>query len=248
MQSPFHRAMGGPYRGKLVEFGETVLANLPEVGKGSGNPAPKLTDRWKSGVWLGKSDLTDGHLLRTDDGVVYARSVRRFAEHSWSDEALRSVVETPQKPRSTATDDTANIRAVPEVRDHDNENEEKNKDDNENEKPQDKPENDDHDMQVEMLTEPDTTTTTSTGRGEKRLETQEKVFTKKRPMLKSPKRPITPIPPSEDPVKRRLMKKTDMKNDDTVTNIDADLLNVVNTRRTTPRQERNRTRTRRCRS
>ena len=33
IQSPFYRAMGGPYRGKLVEFGETVLAHLPEVGK-----------------------------------------------------------------------------------------------------------------------------------------------------------------------------------------------------------------------
>ena len=49
VQSPFYRAMGGPYRGKLVEFGETVLAHLPEVGKGSGNPAPKLADRWE--IW-----------------------------------------------------------------------------------------------------------------------------------------------------------------------------------------------------
>ena len=39
VQSPLYRAMGGPYRGKLVEFGETVLAHLPEVGKGSDNPA-----------------------------------------------------------------------------------------------------------------------------------------------------------------------------------------------------------------
>ena len=76
-----HRAMGGRYRRKLVEFGETVLAHLPEVGKGSGNPAQKLADRWKPGVWLGKSDLTDEHLVRTDDGVVYARSVRRLAEN-----------------------------------------------------------------------------------------------------------------------------------------------------------------------
>ena len=59
MQSPFYRAMGGPYPGKLVEFGETVLAHLPEVGKGI----------WKYGVWLGKSDITDEHLVRTDDGV-----------------------------------------------------------------------------------------------------------------------------------------------------------------------------------
>ena len=44
VQSPFYRAMGGPFRGKLVEFGETVLAHLPEVGTGSGNSVPKLAD------------------------------------------------------------------------------------------------------------------------------------------------------------------------------------------------------------
>ena len=43
VHSTFYRAMGGPHRGRLVEFGETVLAHLPEVGKGSRNPAPKLT-------------------------------------------------------------------------------------------------------------------------------------------------------------------------------------------------------------
>ena len=104
--------MGGPYRGKLMEFGETVLAHLPEVGKGSGNPAPKLADRWKSGVWLGKSDLTDEHLVRTDDGVMHARSVRRLAENSWSEENLKAVVETPQKPRSMTTDDASDPRVV----------------------------------------------------------------------------------------------------------------------------------------
>ena len=85
VQSQFYRAMGGPYRGKLVEFGETVLAHLPEVGKGFGNPAPKLADRWKPAVWLGKSDLTDEHLVRTDEGVVCARSPRRLAERSCSE-------------------------------------------------------------------------------------------------------------------------------------------------------------------
>ena len=172
--------------------------------------------------------LTDGHLVRTDDGVVHARSVRRLAEHSWSEENLRSVVETPQKPGSTATDVAADLRAVPEVREHDNKNVEKNEDDSENEKPPDKPENDDNNMQGKMRTEPDTTATTSSGRGAKRPETQENAFAKKRVMMKSPKRPITPVPPSEDAVKRRLMKKTDLKNDDSVMNVDADLLNVVN--------------------
>ena len=122
-QFPFYRAMGGPYRRKLMGFGETVLAHLPDVGRGSGNPAPKLADRWKSAVWLGKSDLTDEHLVRTDDGVVYAQSVRRLAEHSWSEEDFRSVVETPKKPRSTPTDHTSDLRGVPEVHEHDIRNE-----------------------------------------------------------------------------------------------------------------------------
>ena len=61
VQSPFYRAMGGPYQGKLVVSGETVLAYLPDVENGSGNHTPMLADRWKSGVWLGKSDLTDEH-------------------------------------------------------------------------------------------------------------------------------------------------------------------------------------------
>ena len=42
-QSPFYRALGGPHRGKVLEFGESVFAHLPEVV----NPAPRLADRWK---------------------------------------------------------------------------------------------------------------------------------------------------------------------------------------------------------
>ena len=52
---------------------------------------------------------------------------------------------------------------------------------------------------------------------------------KRRQMTKSPERPITLVPPPEDPVKRRLMKKTDLRNDESVVNIDENLLNVVNT-------------------
>ena len=142
--------MGGPYRGKLVEFGETVLAHLPEVGKRSGNPAPKLADRWKSGVWLGKSDLTDEHLVRTDDGVVYARSVRRLAENSWSEETLKAVVEAPQKPRSMTTGVAPDTRVVPEVHEQENPNEEANENDDER----------------ETLPEPDTAAMSSSSRGD----------------------------------------------------------------------------------
>ena len=64
-------------------------------------------------------------------------------------------------------------------------------------------------------------------------------------MTKSPKRPITLVPPPEDPVKRRLMKKTDMRNDESVMNVDEDLLNVVNT---LTKDETVPTKTMRCRS
>ena len=101
VQSASYRAMGGPYRGKLLEFDESVLVHLPEVGKESGNPATKLPDRWKSALWLGKSDLTDEHLVRTD---VYARSVRRLAEHSWSEKNIQAIVETLQRPQTTIAD------------------------------------------------------------------------------------------------------------------------------------------------
>ena len=80
-------------------------------------------------------------------------------------------------------------------------------------------------MEEEMLPEPDTTATSSSSRGEKRTETQENVFAKRRLMTKSPKRPITLHPPAEDPK----MKKTDLRNDESVMNVDEDLLNVVNT-------------------
>ena len=59
---------------------------------------------------------------------------------------------------------------------------------------------------MEEETLPDTTATPSSSRGEKRN-----------------------APPPEDPVKRRLLKKTDMRNDESVMNVDEDLVNAVNT-------------------
>ena len=220
--------MSEPYRGKLVAFGETVLAHLPEVGRGSGNPAPKLAERWKSRVWQGKSDLTDEHFVQTDDGVVCARSVRRLAENSWSEENLKRVVETPHMPRSITTDDATDPRVVPEVHEQENPNEEVNENDDEYEETPDKPDDEDHKMEGKTPPEPDTLATSSSSRRKKRTETQENVFVKRRLMAKSPKRPVTSVPTPEDPVTRRPLKKTDMRNDELVMNVDEQLVNVVN--------------------
>ena len=115
---------------------------------------------------------------------------------------------------------------VPEAHEQESPNEEANENDDESEETPDKPD-EDHEMEGETLPEPDTAATSSSGRGEKRTETQENVFVKRRLMAKSPKRPITLVPPPEDPVKRRLLKKTDMRNDELVMNVDENLLNVV---------------------
>ena len=195
-QSPFKRAMGGPYRGMLQEFGEAVLAHLPGVRKGSGNPAPKLADRWKSAVCLGKSDLTDEHLVRTDEGVVYARRVRRIAEHSWPEENLRAVVETPQTPKSPtldippAADPLAPPPAEPEVHG------------DEKEQPTQNPAGDDE-MQGEPPDTPMTPGASTSNRGEKRTETKEATSMKKRLTTKTSteKRPATF---ADEFVKRRL--------------------------------------------
>ena len=91
--------MAHSYRGKLLEFGESVLAHLPEVGKGSGNPAPKLGQ-----MEIRRAAGQERPHGPTDEGVVCARSVRRLACHSWSEENLRAVVETPQKSKTTTAD------------------------------------------------------------------------------------------------------------------------------------------------
>ena len=139
--------------------------------------------------------------------MEYARSVRRLAENSWSEENLKAVVETPQKPRSMTTDDASDPRVVPETHEQESSNEEANENDDESGETPDKPDDEDHEMEGETLPVPDTAVMSSSSRGEKRTETQENVFVKRRLMAKSPKRPLTLVPPPEDPVKRRLLKK-----------------------------------------
>ena len=104
------------------------------------------------------------------------------------------------------TDDATDPGVVPEVHEQENPNEEVNENDDEYEETLDKPDDEDHEMEGETLPEPDTVATSSSSRGEKRTETQENVFMKRRLMAKSPKRPVTLVPPPEDPVKRGLLK------------------------------------------
>ena len=104
-----------------------------------------------------------------------ARSVRRLAENSWSEENLKAVVETPQKPRSMTTDDASDPRVVPEAYEHESPNEEANENDDENGETPDKPDDEDHEMEGETLPEPDTAVMSSSSRGETHRNTRKRV-------------------------------------------------------------------------
>ena len=68
--TPWERVHAAPYGGKLVRFAECVLARVKTATKGK--------PRWLSAMWLGKSDVSDCHLVCTSSGrLVVARSVRR---------------------------------------------------------------------------------------------------------------------------------------------------------------------------
>ena len=193
-----------------------------------------MADRWKSGVWLGKSDLTDEHFVRTDDGVEYARSVRRFAEHNDSQSTTgqkRTSSQSPRPHRSRGRQQPM-VQQIPEqFQKHMNTRNRMRKRTTTIVRMRYHPTSQTTRIMTwrETLPEPDTTATSSSSRGEKLTETHENAFVKKRQMTKSPRRPITLVPPPEDLVKRRPLKKTDMRNDQSVMNVNKDLFFVVNT-------------------
>ena len=133
---------------------------------------------------------------------MYARSVRRLAEHSWSEEnpssSCRDTAEVEDDEIPPAAEPLALPRGPPEAAEH----------------PQEEPtgeQEDDDEMQEEPVDAKEAPGTSRSGRGDKRTETQENVPVKKRMMMKSPKRLATPVSPPDDPVKRRLLKKTDLQ-------------------------------------
>ena len=77
----YHDAYGHDYKGDILPFGEVCLYRVPK-------PSHRLlagNKRWnrgdsvmKKGVWVGKSEEDNGHLLITPHGLERARTVRRL--------------------------------------------------------------------------------------------------------------------------------------------------------------------------
>ena len=84
------RRTGKAYKREVAEFGGQVLFHLPT--EEAGRLRPKSMPRWDLGVWVGKTDLADDHILLTVDGTRKSRSIKRVPEENkWRPEFLALV-------------------------------------------------------------------------------------------------------------------------------------------------------------
>ena len=105
--SPHESVYGAPYVSPLCCFGETIQFLVPAARQGSGIVRnAKLSMRWQSGVWLGRSHADNSHLVLSfalsghGSGVLKIRSVRRVVEKDrWSlSSSLVHMLATPLNP------------------------------------------------------------------------------------------------------------------------------------------------------
>ena len=66
----------------MCELGETVLDKILDEAV-PGRQLGKFVDRWKRGVWLGKTDSSDERLVSVDGQVERYRTVRRLVDGRW---------------------------------------------------------------------------------------------------------------------------------------------------------------------
>ena len=62
---PIKKRTGGKYCGKVAVFGEHVLARVK-------------SDKFEPGLWLGKTDRADFHMVATPSGLKWTRTIRRL--------------------------------------------------------------------------------------------------------------------------------------------------------------------------
>ena len=92
--SPFRRIFGKSYDGGICKFGGQVHYKL------SGHPSSRVEPRWELGAWVGKTELTDEHLLGTISGIRNSRTIYRLPKsHGYSKDALDRIVGAPTNPK-----------------------------------------------------------------------------------------------------------------------------------------------------
>ena len=67
----FSRLKGREYTSGIAIFGEAIWYKLPKTA---------LDNRWRTAIWLGKSDRSDERIIGLESGAILARPVRRKVE------------------------------------------------------------------------------------------------------------------------------------------------------------------------
>jgi hypothetical protein len=89
--SAYAAVYGEEYRREIVHFGEAIMIKIPvpdHRGMRPGARAHKGDTAWTRAIWLGRSEVTDGHLAVTADGIVRSRTIRRLPTGSRADRTL----------------------------------------------------------------------------------------------------------------------------------------------------------------
>ena len=103
-RTAFGRLRGKEYKADIVEFGEQVWFKDPAKAHA------KFDERWASGVWVGRVDRSDEHILLTANGAQRVRSIRRKEEmERWGLEELNTVRGSPWDPKGDGRDQEQGI-------------------------------------------------------------------------------------------------------------------------------------------
>ncbi|CAK0850029.1 unnamed protein product, partial [Prorocentrum cordatum] len=94
--TPCRRIMGRGHRGQIVEFAETAMHKLPAGSAG------KMEARWDKGIWPGKANVSDEHMIGTPRGSIFSRSIaRRPDEKRWNKHLFGQIARAPSGPKAT---------------------------------------------------------------------------------------------------------------------------------------------------
>ena len=97
-RTPYERLRGREYRGEIAEGFETVHYKVASTQKGKLDPQSAI------GVWLGKSLMSDEHLIGTDQGIRRCRSIwRRPEKKRWEKKTFEGFRGLPWQPRGELT-------------------------------------------------------------------------------------------------------------------------------------------------
>ena len=106
----YHARCGKPYDGQITKFGASVPYMM--LVKKSDKPK-RLEHHWSYGVWVGKTENTEEHLVLTSDGARIVRTVRVLDEAVAKEKALwLHICGVPWDPRKASHPDGKKLQKV----------------------------------------------------------------------------------------------------------------------------------------